>query len=289
MIQLDISFDSPNHHGLEAIDLVTDTIQEYPVCRPLMLVLKQFLLDRGLLTAYTGGLSSYGLFLMLSRYLQEQNIGSWTDCGSLLIGFLDFYGNNFDPRQVGVSARNRQFFSRPYHSQQPQQFESQPIWNASPSVVSQIGAEGGGFPDLNRRHSFAETVPRNAIGNVKSGTAGPRSVAPASGSTVTTASTALKSPIKHNPPKPPRIQTKRSSSHLSLHNEYPVTSHSPKILEPLPHRLQGQVPLPYTTVPPSAPIYTFDPLMCEDPLNPTNNIGRNTFRIFQVLVSHVVF
>ena len=23
--------------------------------------------------------------------------------------------------------------------------------------------------------------------------------------------------------------------------------------------------------------------MCEDPLNPTNNIGRNTFRIFQVL------
>ena len=93
VIQLDISFDGPNHHGLEAIDLVTQTIREYPVCRPLMLVLKQFLLDRGLLTAYTGGLSSYGLFLMLSRYLQEQTIGSWTDCGSLLIGFLDFYGN----------------------------------------------------------------------------------------------------------------------------------------------------------------------------------------------------
>ena len=284
VIQLDISFDSPNHHGLEAIDLVTDTIQEYPVCRPLMLVLKQFLLDRGLLTAYTGGLSSYGLFLMLSRYLQEQNIGSWTDCGSLLIGFLDFYGNSFDPRQIGISVKNRQFFSRPYYSQQTQQFNSQQIWNAPTSAASQMAAEEDGFPDLSRRHSFAETVPRNVISNIKAGIAGPGSVAPASASVVTQ-STAIKSPMKHNPTKPPRIQTKRSSSHLSLHNEYPVTSHTPKILEPPSSQLQGQVPPPSTTIPPSAPIYTFDPLMCEDPLNPTNNIGRNTFRIFQVLVS----
>jgi DNA polymerase sigma len=55
-------------------------------------VLKQFLIDRGLLTAYTGGLSSYCLFLMVARYLQEQP-SSWGDCGALLMGFLDFYGN----------------------------------------------------------------------------------------------------------------------------------------------------------------------------------------------------
>ena len=272
VIQLDISFDGPNHHGLEAIDLVTQTIREYPVCRPLMLVLKQFLLDRGLLTAYTGGLSSYGLFLMLSRYLQEQTIGSWTDCGSLLIGFLDFWGNNFDPRQTGLSVRNRQFFSRPYYSQTPQHFEPQQMWNAPPAAVPQMGAEGDGFPDLSRRHSFAEIVPKNVI-TAKSGT-----VVPGSSATI-------KSPTKHNPTKPPRIQTKRSSSHLSLHNEYPVTSaHPPKRLEPSPRTHQAQVLPPSPTIPPaSAPVYTFDPLMCEDPLNPTNNIGRNTFRIFQVL------
>ena len=28
--------------------------------------------------------------------------------------------------------------------------------------------------------------------------------------------------------------------------------------------------------------YTFDPLFVEDPLNPSNNVGRNAFRIFQV-------
>jgi hypothetical protein len=92
MIQLDISFDSPEHHGLEANEMVAQIMEELPLIRPLVLVLKQFLLDRCLLTAYTGGLSSYCLFLMVARYLQDQPPASG-DCGSLLMGFLDFYGN----------------------------------------------------------------------------------------------------------------------------------------------------------------------------------------------------
>ena len=92
-LQLDITFDAPSHHGLEAVDLVNNLLKEYPMIRPLVLVLKQFLLDRGLLTGYTGGLSSYCLFLMTARYLQEQAI-AWADCGALLMGFLDFYGNH---------------------------------------------------------------------------------------------------------------------------------------------------------------------------------------------------
>ena len=84
--------------------------------RPLTLVLKQFLLDRGLLTAYTGGLSSYCLFLMVARYLQEQS-SSWGDCGSLLLGFLDFYGNSFDPGATGISVGRRLYFSRQHYAQ----------------------------------------------------------------------------------------------------------------------------------------------------------------------------
>jgi hypothetical protein len=91
-LQLDITFDSPGHHGLEAVDMVMQIMVELPMLRPLVLVLKQFLQDRCLLTAYTGGLSSYCLFLMVARYLQEQP-SSFGDCGSLLMGFLDFYGN----------------------------------------------------------------------------------------------------------------------------------------------------------------------------------------------------
>ena len=92
-LQLDITFDNPSHHGLEAVELVNHFLEEYPLIRPLVLVLKQFLLDRSLLTGYTGGLSSYCLFLMTARYLQEQPV-PWADCGALLMGFLDFYGNH---------------------------------------------------------------------------------------------------------------------------------------------------------------------------------------------------
>jgi DNA polymerase sigma len=56
IVQLDLSFDAKEHHGLEALDMIRHLLEENPIIRPLVLVLKQFLLDRGLLTAYTGKL-----------------------------------------------------------------------------------------------------------------------------------------------------------------------------------------------------------------------------------------
>ena len=150
-LHLDISFDGPVHHGLEAIQMVNEVIQEMPMVRPLVLVLKQLLLDRGLRTAYTGGLSSYCLFLMVARYLQEQP-SSWGDCGSLLMGFLDFYGNSFDPRATGISVSRRQYFSRNAPHQAPWSVKHQqrrvPTKPASPSTPKR--------PDFLRRHSFTD-------------------------------------------------------------------------------------------------------------------------------------
>ena len=157
MIALDISFDSNEHHGLVAIEMVAQIMDELPLIRPLVLVLKQFLLDRGLLTSYTGGLSSYCLFLMAARYLQDQpsKIG---DCGSLLMGFLDFYGNCFDPRTTGISVRRRQYFARPNYSAAHHQVPgAQPMWGAShpqrvPSTPPQV-VVATGHPDFRRRNS----------------------------------------------------------------------------------------------------------------------------------------
>lgn len=44
------------------------------------------------------------------RYLQEQTCQM--DSGSLLLGFLDFYGNHFDPRTTGISVGRSRYFSR---------------------------------------------------------------------------------------------------------------------------------------------------------------------------------
>lgn len=117
VVQLDLSFDAKEHHGLEALAMIQHILEQMPVVRSLVLVLKQFLLDRGLLTAYTGGLSSYCLFLMVARYCQEQ-APIWNDSGSLLMGLLDFYGNYFDPRITGISVRTRKYFIRSQEANQ---------------------------------------------------------------------------------------------------------------------------------------------------------------------------
>ena len=150
-VQLDLSFDTREHHGLEALDMIQHILEELPVIRPLVLVLKQFLLDRGLLTAYTGGLSSYCLFLMVARYCQEQ-LPTWCDCGSLLMGLLDFYGNYFDPRTTGVSVGKRKYFSRSQVIDHTQPLSTQLLnedlrWNVSSQQQ---------FNELTRRNSFSD-------------------------------------------------------------------------------------------------------------------------------------
>ena len=54
---------------------------------PLTLVLKQFLVEKGLNDAYTGGLSSYGIVLMITSFLQARQVCHvhWCVCVSSLL------------------------------------------------------------------------------------------------------------------------------------------------------------------------------------------------------------
>lgn len=109
-VHVDVSFEGQWHNGQASNRLVLGLIDEFPALRPLVAVLKQFLKERGLCESYTGGLSSYALVLLVARYLQEQAVAP--DAGSLLWGFLDFFGNAFDPRTTGISVTRRCYFSR---------------------------------------------------------------------------------------------------------------------------------------------------------------------------------
>ncbi|KAJ9188600.1 hypothetical protein P3X46_003941 [Hevea brasiliensis] len=107
-VRLDISFKSPSHTGLRTTELVKELTEQFPAATPLALVLKQFLADRSLDQSYSGGLSSYCLVLLITRFLQhEHHLGrpinqNW---GSLLMDFLYFFGNVFDPRQMRISVQ----------------------------------------------------------------------------------------------------------------------------------------------------------------------------------------
>ncbi|OAY76293.1 Non-canonical poly(A) RNA polymerase PAPD5 [Ananas comosus] len=108
-IRLDISFKSPSHTGLRTSELVRDLTQQFPASMPLALVLKKFLADRSLDHSYSGGLSSYCLILLITRFLQhEHHVGQPTNqqnLGSLLMDFFYFFGNVFDPRQMRISIQ----------------------------------------------------------------------------------------------------------------------------------------------------------------------------------------
>jgi len=221
VLHLDISFDGPQHNGLASVGLVHHIIEEFPVVKPIVLVMKQFLYNRGLLTAYTGGVSSYCLLLMVTRFVQEQP-ATWGDCGSLLMGFLDFMGNNFDPRNTGINVLSRCYFSRinvALHQEQQQQA----AW-----MATRTGAVTRGG-NMTRRHSFT------GAGHLEAQHALPH--------TGTVAAACHPARLSHAP-----VAT------YAAHASYPVHNKP----------------------------YTFDPLFVEDPLCPGNNVGRNSFRIFQV-------
>lgn len=107
-IRLDISFKSPSHTGLQTSELVRELALQFPASVPLALILKKFLADRSLDRSYSGGLSSYCLVLLITRFLQhEHHIGRSVNqnLGGLLMDFLYFFGNVFDPRQMRISIQ----------------------------------------------------------------------------------------------------------------------------------------------------------------------------------------
>ena len=105
-ISLDISFDGPNHRGIVTCALVAQLQSCYPSLRPLVLVLKHLLITKGLNQTYMGGISSYGLVLMVTAMLQvwdQHFYNHRKNLGTLLIFFLYLYGVLFHPSHYGIA------------------------------------------------------------------------------------------------------------------------------------------------------------------------------------------
>ena len=74
--------------------LVKSYLAESQLIEPLILVLKQMLKVWGFNDAYTGGLSSYALFLMIVSFLQEKRkstLKNEVNMGETLMEFLRYY------------------------------------------------------------------------------------------------------------------------------------------------------------------------------------------------------
>lgn len=106
-VKVDISFNMQS--GVQSAELIKDYKRQYPVLAKLVLVLKQFLLQRDLNEVFTGGISSYSLILMCISFLQlhpRANQSQTTNLGVLLLEFLELYGRKFNYMKTGISVKN---------------------------------------------------------------------------------------------------------------------------------------------------------------------------------------
>lgn len=107
-IKVDIAFNTSS--GLTSADQVMDYLNEFPNSRPLILVLKKFLSQRELNEVYTGGISSYGLMLMVISFLQLHPRGDGymeqVNLGVLLIEFFELYGCHFNYLKAGIRLKD---------------------------------------------------------------------------------------------------------------------------------------------------------------------------------------
>jgi len=92
--QIDISVVTGKHHGIQTAKLVQRYCEGLPTLRPLVLVLKHLLSQRGMNKPFEGGLSSYALTLMAIAFLQTPQLynNAHTDVGQQLCSLCAFYG-----------------------------------------------------------------------------------------------------------------------------------------------------------------------------------------------------
>uniref|UniRef100_A0A8C8FD36 Terminal nucleotidyltransferase 4A n=1 Tax=Oncorhynchus tshawytscha TaxID=74940 RepID=A0A8C8FD36_ONCTS len=109
-VKVDISFNVKN--GVKAALLIKDYKKKYPVLPKLVLVLKQFLLQRDLNEVFTGGIGSYSLFLMAVSFLQVRDFCSSSFSFSelrrfgLFLYFFELYGRHFNYLKTGIRIKD---------------------------------------------------------------------------------------------------------------------------------------------------------------------------------------
>ena len=95
---IDISEESEKHFGLKTVELVKSYLKAYNVLEPIILALKTLLNNGNLNNPYTGGLSSYGLILMVVSFIQSEidndkfNEKSPNILGETFLNVLGHYG-----------------------------------------------------------------------------------------------------------------------------------------------------------------------------------------------------
>ncbi|KAG0303016.1 hypothetical protein BGZ98_007058 [Dissophora globulifera] len=107
-ISIDISFNQRN--GVQGAEVVRDMVSNTPGLKQLVILVKYFLMLRGLNDPSQGGLGSYATTVMILSFLQRHPaiesgmIDPGENLGVLLIEFFELYGRCFNYKNVGLTV-----------------------------------------------------------------------------------------------------------------------------------------------------------------------------------------
>jgi len=101
-------------------NVLKEYVKTYPCLKEVALLLKRFLAVNNLNSAYQGGISSYSAVLLIVAYMNNFNLhkSPFLTPSRLLMGFLDFYSDCFDPKLYGVNTANGQSYYLLPHANQ---------------------------------------------------------------------------------------------------------------------------------------------------------------------------
>ncbi|WIA10156.1 hypothetical protein OEZ85_010360 [Tetradesmus obliquus] len=111
-LELDVSLNDDG--GIKAASFLQSFQQDFTAVRPLTLLLKCVLKQRGLSEVYMGGLGSWSLVNMVLAHLMAMSgAGGQVDhLGSMLLSFLQRYGVDFDRARQAVAVKRGGFVSK---------------------------------------------------------------------------------------------------------------------------------------------------------------------------------
>jgi DNA polymerase sigma len=94
---------------MRAAYFVETNLIQYPILRPVCLILKKLLVKNGHSDPYSGGLGSYSLFLMLYAAYFIEKVGTFegfhsenTHPARLFAWFLTYFGEYFDMKTMAI-------------------------------------------------------------------------------------------------------------------------------------------------------------------------------------------
>ena len=88
---------------------IKEQLEIFPEIKPILILLKRYFYVKNMNSSFEGGLSSYNLFLLILSFAKYNNISQNNkkiNLGYFLIQFLEFFGKNFDFKNLTVNLNS---------------------------------------------------------------------------------------------------------------------------------------------------------------------------------------